>query len=426
MVSCPSGIQDQWLTSPGRASPSPLWQHRHGPRQRMGLCPAEHRALGERRQVGTAVRSPHHECGHHTSTAWHFPWIFSESIFLWFSQAVYECFEKFRVIIEGQSTRISGESMQIHCWFLFVFGQTSSKVWWCSAMRKPCGRMPTGRLFCGTRAGGIWWYRRNPKCCSTRWAFVGPWLMQSFGLDQALWGWDYCLVLDGEHDDDVLILEITVFFQELGDVQLGHSPTPEPYLLRFLMPIMPFLAMNLQIFADNLVLPPYHIIIILSYNYYFPIKCYKLSAEGQKTTKEAFDEEQEKLASLLQSLLSEPKETEKDGKRPSKARSPSSKSSKSAGSSQKHRSRSSSRSRSPRSVDGSARSGTQGNSAKPQKRPINALFFHDERISGAWVGLGLLDFNTFCKYYENRVIKCMNFRPGLKSDEFWPWFEFGP
>jgi hypothetical protein len=54
------------------------------------------------------------------------------------------------------------------------------------------------------------------------------------------------------------------------------------------------------------------------------------------------------------------------------------------------------------------------------------LFFHDERISGAWVGLGLLDFNTFCKYYENRVIKCMNFRPGLKSDEFWPWFEFGP
>lgn len=150
------------------------------------------------------------------------------------------------------------------------------------------------------------------------------------------------------------------------------------------MPIMPFLAMNLQIFADNLVLPPYHIIIILSYNYYyFPIKCYKPSAEGQETTKEAFDEEQEKLASLLQSLLSEPKETEKDGKKPSKARSLSSKSAGSAGSSQEHRSRSSSRSRSPRSVDGSARSGTQGNSAKPQKRPINALFFHDERISGA-------------------------------------------
>lgn len=110
---------------------------------------------------------------------------------------------------------------------------------------------------------------------------------------------------------------------------------------------------------------------------------HKMGLRRPLTDAEAFDEEQEKLASLLQSLLSEPKETEKDGKRPSKARSPSSKSSKSAGSSQKHRSRSSSRSRSPRSVDGSARSGTQGNSAKPQKRPINALFFHDERISGA-------------------------------------------
>lgn len=110
---------------------------------------------------------------------------------------------------------------------------------------------------------------------------------------------------------------------------------------------------------------------------------HKMGLRRPLTDAEAFDEEQEKLASLLQSLLSEPKETEKDGKKPSKARSLSSKSAGSAGSSQKHRSRSSFRSRSPRSVDGSARSGTQGNSAKPQKRPINALFFHDERISGA-------------------------------------------
>ena len=101
------------------------------------------------------------------------------------------------------------------------------------------------------------------------------------------------------------------------------------------------------------------------------------------TDEEAFDEEQEKLATLLQSLLCEPKavEKEKDEKETpektekSRSRRPSSRSKSSRSSRSKS---SSSRSRSPR---GSLGSGS--NSEKPQKRPINALFFHDERVTGA-------------------------------------------
>lgn len=121
------------------------------------------------------------------------------------------------------------------------------------------------------------------------------------------------------------------------------------------------------------------------------------------TDEEAFDEEQEKLSCLLQSLLGERKEEPKDvqmvqrdkdekaetiqiqnAKNPKThqkcskpRRSQSSKSSSSSRSSHSsHSSHSSSRSRSPRESPGSVRS-------EPQKRPINALFSHVERVSGA-------------------------------------------
>lgn len=111
------------------------------------------------------------------------------------------------------------------------------------------------------------------------------------------------------------------------------------------------------------------------------------------TDEEAFDEEQEKLASLLQSLLRPKSEgpsnmrimreaTDQDEVNPLKSTAKPQSSASSQSSRSVRRKSSSSRSRSPRSP---AATGTGSAKAKPQKPgPINALFFHGvDRLPGA-------------------------------------------